>query len=277
MKGIEKAVRSFLIRTVDALRLGVPLRNAYHELKYLKDFQAVARNRRFSRSREAGALPFPPPRLIFRVAAHFDIEQFEATGRWAAGFITDTLDKNGLNIGSFPAILDFGCGCGRVLRHWAGLHGPRIYGTDYQRPLVNWCRRNLPFCHVEQNGLRTPLSFPDGTFGFIYAISVFTHLDHDGQRFWIDELDRVLGKGGALFLTVHGTTRVAELAAEEQRLFQEGRPIVRQEHYSGANVCATYHPPRYVREVLCSRFKLLDFIPGGARDANQDVYLFRKT
>jgi len=272
----KRSVPAFLIRVIDGLKLGVPLRNFYHELKYRRNIRAVAKNRRFKKNRKPGQMPFPPPRLIYRVAGHFSVEQFNDTGRWAAAFIRDTLSKNGLDIRDFPAILDFGCGCGRVFRHWADLHRPRLCGCDYQRPLVNWCRRNLAFGRFERNGLRTPLGFPAQTFGFIYAISVFTHLDQDGQMFWIGELDRVLQNQGALLLTVHGTTRLAELSTEELRRFQEGLPIIRQERYSGANLCATYHPPHYVRDVLCGRFKLLDFLPGGARDANQDVYLFRK-
>jgi len=134
----------------------------------------------------------------------------------------------------------------------------------------------LAFGRFEQNALLSPLSYPNRTFGFIYAISVFTHLDEPGQRFWVDELSRVLRAKGHLLVTVHGATRLAELSAEELDLFQSGQPVIHQKRYSGSNVCAVYHPQMYVEKIFGSAFELADFIPGGARDANQDVYLFRK-
>ena len=276
MSDKKRPFRTLVIKVVDALKAGVPLRNSYHYFKYAADRRSVAKNRRFRKAQKAGGLAFPPPRLIYRVAAHHDQEQFDRSGRWAADFIKNVLSKNGRTLEDIPAILDFGCGCGRIFRHWRDLAGPQLYGCDYQRPLVRWCRTKLGFGQFERNGLLSALSYPDRTFGLIYAISVFTHLDRQGQLFWIGELERVLEDRGYLFITVHGTTRLAELSAEEQRLFNAGQPIIHRARYSGANVCATYHPRKYIEDVLVRRLKLVEFLPGGARDANQDAYLFQK-
>ena len=62
---------------------------------------------------------------------------------------------------TLPA-LDFGCGCGRVLRHWAGLEGPAIHGSDYYERLVGWCAANLPFVTASVNDLAPPLRYDDG-------------------------------------------------------------------------------------------------------------------
>lgn len=259
------------------MKIGVPIRDLYHYLKYILNRQAVQKNRDFLKSKDKESSPLPTPRLIYKVAGHFDIEAFHQSGSWSADFITAILKKHGLDINDFPRILDFGCGCGRVARHWQNLIGPEIYGCDYQLPLVRWCQKNLTFGLFEQNGLQSPLGYPDRSFGFIYAISVFTHLDEQGQYFWVSELSRTLRDGGYLMVTVHGTTRLAELSAGEQELFRSGRPIFHQKRYSGTNVCATYHPKPYVEEIFGRVFKPIDFVPGGARDANQDVYLFRKS
>ena len=215
--------------------------------------------------------------MIYRVAGHFNVEHFYQSGLLSANFIAATLKKNRLDLDDLLRILDFGCGCGRVARHWQNLAGPEIHGCDYQGPLVRWCQKNLTFGRFEQNGLGTRLSYPDRNFGFIYAISVFTHLDEQSQRFWIGELSRTLMDGGYLMITVHGTTRLAELSAGEQESFRTGRPIFHLKRYSGTNVCAIYHPKMYVEEIFGREFKLMDFMPGGALDANQDVYLFRKS
>lgn len=276
----KKPLKTLGLRIIDRLNLGVLLRNLFHDLKYLLNFRAVAKNRRFRKSvRRAGtaaALPYPPLRLIYRVAGHFDLEQFANSGRLGAENIRRLLNDNGLSLPEFSAVLDFGCGCGRVFRHWAGLAGPRFFGCDFQRPLVRWCRAHLPFGTFERNGLLSPFSYPGGSFDFIYAISVFTHLEERGQFFWMSELRRIIRENGHLLITVHGTTRLAELSAEERQEFEAGQPIVHQAKYSGSNVCATYHPRAYVQDVLGSGFRLVDFRPGGAPDANQDAYFFEK-
>jgi len=274
MLGAKKKGRTLFLKGIDALGIGVPARNSFHYLRYAVDFQSVAKNRRFKEGNNG--VPFPPPRLIYRVAAHFDFEQFYMSGKWGAEFIRTTLRKHGLRLEELTAILDFGCGCGRVFRHWKDLTGPELHGCDYQRPLVRWCQKNLPFGRFERNGLSSPLSYKSRTFDFIYAISVFTHLDEQGQFFWMGELERVLKDRGYLLMTVHGTTRLAELSPGELKKFLAGQPIIHQERHSGANACATYHPREYVEEVLARRLKLVEFLPGGARDANQDACLFQK-
>jgi len=48
-------------------------------------------------------------------------------------------------------VLDFGCGCGRVLRHWSGVHGTGVYGCDINPKMVDWCNEHLPFADVALN------------------------------------------------------------------------------------------------------------------------------
>ncbi len=280
MPGLENRLKSLVLGLIDRVSLGVPLRNLYHDLKYSLDFAFVARNRRYRASVRgrpgSEGLPYPPPGLIYRVGAHFDQEQFEKSGRLGADNIRRILRENGSPLTGFASVLDFGCGCGRVMRQWVEESGPRFFGSDYQRALVRWCRRHLEFASFGRNGLASPLDFPDGTFDFVYAISVFTHLDRSAQFFWMGELARVLKPRGRLLITVHGTTRRNELSPEEQADFEAGKPIVHQAKYSGSNVCATYHPRSYVQDVLGKGLRLLDFRPGGAPDANQDAFLFEK-
>jgi ubiquinone/menaquinone biosynthesis C-methylase UbiE len=156
------------------------------------------------------------------------------------------------------------------------LNGPRFYGCDYNRRLVNWCKETLSFADVSLNGQASKLDFDDNKFSFIYAISVFTHLREEVQNFWIKELTRVLSPGGYFLMTVHGTTRLPELSSLERQRFEDGQLVLREEAYSGANICGSYHPEKYVREKLCKDLTVVDFVPGGAKDANQDAFLLRK-
>jgi SAM-dependent methyltransferase len=105
---------------------------------------------------------------------------------------------------------------------------------------------------------------------------VFTHLPEDLQQAWIQELARALKPGGFLLITVHGDSHLHQLSQEEQREFQSGQLVVIHEDLGGTNFCGAYHPEQYVRHHLARGFEVVDFVPVGARDADQDIYLLRK-
>jgi SAM-dependent methyltransferase len=176
----------------------------------------------------------------------------------------------------FEAILDFGCGCGRVIRQWKDLKGPALYGSDYNPRLVQWCQQNLPFAKFYTNCLEPPLPCDEQQFDFIYAISVFTHLPEDLQQEWLKDLIRVLKPDGFLIITLHGESRSNDLLPEQKHLFDSGQIVVRGEKYRGRNVCGAYHPESYVRKHLITNLTIIDVIPCGATDGGQDVYLLQK-
>jgi SAM-dependent methyltransferase len=222
-------------------------------------------------------LPIPPTRLIYLVDLSKEVAWFLHTGQMDRDSIQYALQKNGFRIEDFQAILDFGCGCGRVMRYWKSLKGPRIYGTDYNRQLIEWSQRNLSrFADFKTNHLAPPLDYEDGRFDLIYALSVFTHLTEDLQRDWMHELVRVLQPNGLLLITLHGENRLYQLEPEEQRRFLSGQLVVKQPAAVGSNLCGTFHPEQYVRSTLAREVEVIDHIPGGERAANQDIYLLRK-
>jgi SAM-dependent methyltransferase len=173
-------------------------------------------------------------------------------------------------------ILDFGCGCGRVLRHFAD-SGVEVHGTDLNPKLVAWCRRRLRFATFASNGLCPPLAYDDGRFGLVYALSVFTHLPETLQDAWMQELRRVLRPGGHLLLTTHGEHYLEELTEDERRRFQAGALVLRRDDRPGSNVCGAYHPESYVRERLARGFSVVEFVPKGALgNPWQDRWLLRR-
>jgi SAM-dependent methyltransferase len=219
----------------------------------------------------------PPALLRMAVSGSAEIAPFLHGGQLAADSIRDTLQKTGVDINDFRAILDFGCGCGRVLRFWRDLAGVDLHGTDYNHESTAWCAQNLPFARVGTNDLAPPTSYPPGKFGFIYALSVFTHLPEPDQRAWMHEFHRILIPGGYLLLSLHGAYYLSRLAGEEQRQFLAGKLVTRYDYGAGTNLCSVFHPEAYVRKHLVTDFKVVDFIAEGARgNPRQDVWLFRR-
>jgi len=192
--------------------------------------------------------------------------------------IRTALEQNGLSLADFGSILDFGCGCGRVMRHWQSVDGPSFCGTDYNPALVDWCTNNIPYARFSVNDLWPPLDYEDSSFDLIYALSVFTHLPEELQRPWVEEMARVLTPGGVLLLTVHGSHYLKELSPEEQESFLRGELVVREIEQAGSNVCGAYHPSSYLqRGAFGEYFEMIDHIERGAKgNPFQDIVLLTK-
>jgi SAM-dependent methyltransferase len=261
---------------LDVFGLSAVVSGLRSRTKYWLDDETRGRNARFSQANAPDGLPMPPPYLIYLITSQFDAERFYQNGVLGAACVEQVLSRHGLDIHQFTRILDFGCGCGRVIRQWRKLHQSQLYGVDYNPRLINWCRCNLSFAEFAVNKSRASLAFPVGTFDFVYSISVFTHLSESDQRFWMDELTRILSPGGYLLFSVHGTTRLDALNAAEREQFAKGESLVFGSRYSKQNACITFHPAEYVEKVLCRDLRLVAFEPGAAKDANQDFFLMQK-
>jgi SAM-dependent methyltransferase len=221
-------------------------------------------------------LPIPPARLRILVAASPDIAWFVESGLRGADSIRSVLDRNHIALAESLPLLDFGCGCGRVTRHFASF-GDAVYGTDLHPALAGWCRDRLGFGHFAANGLEPPLPFADRQFGLVYALSVFTHLPELLQRPWIEELRRVLRPGGHLVFTTHGVRYVDELAADDRAKFAAGQLAIKRADRPGSNVCGAYHPEAYVRGELSRGFSVVEHAPeGAAGNPWQDLWLLRR-
>jgi SAM-dependent methyltransferase len=215
--------------------------------------------------------PLPPRRLMVRVAGTADAEWFLRSGRAAYDAIAAHVALT--EVGS---VLDFGCGCGRVTRHWHDFAGS-VAGSDLNRSAIEWCRRNLPFARFEPNDLTPPLAFVDESFDLVYALSVFTHLTAELQLAWRDELRRVLRPGGALLVTTHGRSYLPRLEAAERERFEHGELVVRWGDLPGTNLCSAYHPEAYLRAVFAEGLELVELAPEGALgNPTQDLVLLRK-
>jgi SAM-dependent methyltransferase len=269
--------REGLKRVLDALGLVAFAYDLRARLGYVVDGSARAQNARFRASGVDDGLPLPPPTLVYSVAGHFSIEEYYESGRLHAELLRRVLADNGFELERFRSLLDFGCGCGRVLRHWRELTRTHVHGCDYNRRLVAWCRRSLPFAEFRVNHLAPPFPYGAGSLDFVYAISVFTHLTEELQHAWMRELERVLAPGGVVVVTTKGRSRLGPLADEERRRFDRGELVVQATRYAGRNLCAAYHPESYVRDRLAVGFNVLDFLPAvKGSSSTQDVLLLQR-
>jgi SAM-dependent methyltransferase len=141
-------------------------------------------------------IPVPPGVFRFWVAGTDNREWFLKSGK--EGFLTlqNILGQNGLSIEDFGSILDFGCGCGRVLRHLEPFTSVRLLGTDINQTAVRWCDANISFAEFGTNNPEPPLRYHNDSIDLVYAFSVFTHMTEKLQSKWLKEIHRVLKTGG---------------------------------------------------------------------------------
>src|SRR5947209_13595411 len=223
-----------------------------------------------------GGVPIPPRRLRFSVAGTDDRAWFLRSGRAGADVLREVLGRVGRPIQSLESMLDFGCGCGRVIRHFADLRNVQLHGTDVSAGAIRWCRENLRFADFQRNGLAPPTVYGAETFDLVYAFSVFTHLPEHLQFDWMRELRRVLRPEGLLVMTTHGASYLHDATQQERDRFNGGELIVRHGRAAGSNRCSTLHPESWVRERLARAFDVVQFDPEGARgNPTQDLYLLR--
>jgi SAM-dependent methyltransferase len=222
----------------------------------------------------AGRLPVPPPELRYLVAGTTELDWFLRSGRASVETLVELLGKSGKALDQFQAILDQGCGCGRVIRHLDMLPAGRLHGCDVNGLAVRWCQNNLPHAVFETNGEAPPFPYPDRTFDLIYSWSIFTHFTEPQQVAWMEDLRRILVPGGYLVISLHGDAYLSMLTDEERKTYELGRLVVQRSDLPGSNICCAFHPAAYVRDVLARGFEIIDFIPQGAKgNPIQDVYL----
>lgn len=161
----------------------------------------------------------------------------------------------------FKTILDFGCGCCRVLKDWPISEGQSIYGTDIDKPMVEWSRQAYPEFHFNNNDHLPPLPYTDGQFDLIYSISVFSHLRQDYARSWSKELERISAPNALLLLSLHGSHLVPKEAMPKDGIMFQSTEFWKgsfPEWYGNL-----YASEAEVRKLFEPHFKVLHFIRKG--------------
>jgi SAM-dependent methyltransferase len=262
--------RRTVLDWLDRVRLARPTVRLYE--------MALAVRSRTTGPRTDEGLPLPPALLRARSGPqHADAAFFLRSGRRHAELIRELLAENGTDLETLDALLDFGCGCGRVLRHWSALDGMRRCGCDVHDTAVAWCSENLPFAEVSLTGTSPPLPYADDSFDLAYALSVFTHLTEEAQHAWVSELTRTLRPGGYLVISTLGEhyLSLGRLTEPEEQAFREGTLVVLYGGSSGSSLCSAYHPPEYVRTTLSGDLDVVGFRPA-VGDGGHDLHLLRK-
>jgi SAM-dependent methyltransferase len=231
---------------------------------------------------EAASLPDPGEELILRVAGGPDRASFFWSGRESVRELERTLAIADRSLDSFESILDFGCGCGRMLLWLEQLGTKRaLHGTDIDAEAIAWCKAHIPYARVSVNASEPPLPFPDGVFDLVFNHSVFTHIDEHRQDQWLTELQRVTRVGGLIVLSVHGEVALPPGASDiRDRLERDGIAFLHESLPKSFPLPdwyqTTFHAPWYVFEHWGRWFDIRAYVPGAALGLQDHVLLERR-
>jgi len=148
-------------------------------------------------------LPIPGNDHMLRVAGPIGTLGFITTGAsWFHNLEQLVRRYLRADLRDLGAILDWGCGCGRIVRHGVERGLENLFGVDIDAYNIDWLRGHFPRGTYLRTDFDPPLPFADGTFDVVFGHSVFTHLAEADQDLWLAEIARVLKPGGYAFVTV---------------------------------------------------------------------------
>jgi len=208
-----------------------------------------------------------------QVKAKAKPEAFLASGQRTALYYLEALDDHGFDPRQFERILDFGVGLTRLIRHYYAFKAD-LYGCDVTANAVDYCQSCCSDrLNVKLTELSPPLPYDDGYFDYIYANSVFTHIQTEYLHDWIAELARITRPGGCVIVSLYSTNRYLghiperefDRLTHEQGYIEWGSSHVREN--------CLYATPEKLEEWWSSHFEVLEL---KARFKDQDQLILRK-
>jgi SAM-dependent methyltransferase len=195
------------------------------------------------------------------------------------------------------AVLDFGCGWGRIIRFFLkDLDANRLWGIDASAEAIELCRRHDRWSRFEVVTASGPTPFPDGAFDLVYSFSVFSHFSETMHVRWLEEIRRILQPGGLLLATTRPRDFIEQSALDRVRrplspypaaiagMFADTRRGLSA--YDGGEYCyealpgmvdwgETCIPHAYVLRHWTKHFTILDYIDDPRR-CPQNVIVARR-
>ncbi len=197
------------------------------------------------------------------------------------------LSYSKVDINSAGRILDFGCSCGRLIRHFYDHKQLEIWGTDISAEHIGWCKTYLsPPFNFLINTTAPHLPFEDNYFGLIYAGSVFTHID-DLTDAWLMELKRILKPGGFFYITMHDSETI-DIYKKERKMNLFYNSVLKSKEFKDFELTKgkmfsigrsaysqVYYDSEYLIKMLQQKYKVLSVTKKAYREI-QTGYLLKK-
>lgn len=231
-------------------------------------------------------ISIPPAWLIQAFTGVPNTTDHVVNGIRSAEFYVDLYNRYCGDYTDLRKILDFGCGCGRVLMRMPTHSGTQYYGVDLHPAAVEWLQRAMPEAIISRGNGAPPISLDVIEIDFLYAISVLTHLSQEKELAWLSEWARIMADGGHLFVTFRGEDWVQNYATEAQaevinEVWNSTEGFCYQQHKFWDGIfpsyyAGTYHTRKYVKDRWGSIFDLVDIVPSSESPNQQNIAVMKK-
>jgi SAM-dependent methyltransferase len=217
-----------------------------------------------------------------------EIASYAERGRNVISLIEETLAAAGKKIEDVGRWLDFGCGYGRVLRFLLERVPPeRVSASDVIDEGVEFCRSEFGVTALRSRPELASVQL--GSFDFVYAVSVITHLDERNSVDFLRLLGDSLTEGGIALFTTHGEWSLAHPAhygpeyeargAEIEAAVRERGIAYLRYDFAPDDYGITWHSREFVEATMAelhgAELRPLLFKPRGL-DGHQDVYAYQR-
>ena len=226
--------------------------------------------------------------FMFIDSSSEEIASYAERGRNVISLIEETLAAAGKRIEDVERWLDFGCGYGRVLRFLLERVPPeRVSASDVIAEGVEFCRSEFGVTALRSRPELASVRL--GTFDFVYAVSVITHLDERNSVDFLRLLGDSLTEGGIALFTTHGAWSLAHpghygseyeaKAAEIETAVREHGIAYLRYDFAPDDYGMTWHSRKFVEATMAdlhgAALRQLLFKPRGL-DGHQDVFAYQR-
>ena len=178
------------------------------------------------------------------------------------------------------AVLDWGCGCGKVARYLSD-RCPDYTGIDIDKENVQWCSSHLPgaYHHIDTS---PPTSLASSRFDLIFGISVFTHLTETSQVQWLAELSRLAKPGATVLVSTLGNLGACRSGSpptfemlQTSGYLDTGADTILEGFAPDGYYRTAFHSKKYIESTWSKYFSVVDVVEG-AIAGHQDFVILRK-
>jgi 2-polyprenyl-3-methyl-5-hydroxy-6-metoxy-1,4-benzoquinol methylase len=219
----------------------------------------------------------PPDSLLFETGSlHY--HSYQNSGQEAAAEI-ESLCKI---FGNSPiqAILDWGCGVGRVTRHLADYFpDASITGIDVNPTSIEWLQKNIQGIEWLQSSTNPSSETISGKYDLIIALSVLTHLPANEQANWLNKLYGLLQPQGLVWLSTHGKAYLHQLTHQQKKQLSEQGIITLGADKKGSRQMRTYHTYAGMKLLVSRDWEIVIYYDGQKFPGilgGQDAWLLKK-
>ena len=133
--------------------------------------------------------PFPPAALMTNTSGLTERSDFATHGTGIYRALWEASDRS---LSAYSSIIDFGCGCGRLARMFAG-HKGKIQGCDIDARHVEWFNSSLSFMRAKLSRVVRPIrKAVDEPFEYGISFTPESYIRTHWSR-WFDVLDYRVG------------------------------------------------------------------------------------